>query len=224
MEPLRAAARDASVHGHLVVARHSYGSAALDTYTTQLRQITAAALTPRPAAEHSTGPDTPGPLAGQEADRQLRRTPSDAPASGPAPVRPEAGGVFWVTSDDPARRPDIAGDLETKRQFLADLRAEEPERRRRARQLISPHGPADASEAEPLSSADLGAALQDPGTRRAVQARAAQLQAATEQRLRQAAEALAHRDTTAAPPQHASRPSGQQPQPPAAPPQQGPRP
>lgn len=32
VEPLRAAARDASVHGHLVVARHSYGSAALDTY------------------------------------------------------------------------------------------------------------------------------------------------------------------------------------------------
>ncbi|MFE9500334.1 hypothetical protein [Streptomyces collinus] len=129
-----------------------------------------------------------------------------------------------MTSDEPARRPDIAGDLETKRQFLADLRAQDPERRRRATELISPQRPADATEAEPLSYTDLGAALQDPGTRRAVQAKAAQLQAATEQRLRQAAEALTHRDTTAAPTQHASRPSGQQPLSPTAPPQQGPRP
>ncbi|WP_432171778.1 hypothetical protein [Streptomyces sp. 1222.5] len=213
MEPLRAAARDASVHGHLVVARHSYGSAALDTYTTQLRQITAAAPTPPPDPGHSTATDTPGPLAGPQ---------SDAPDSGP--VRPDSGGVFWVTSDKPARRPDIAGDLETKRQFLADLRAENPERRRRPMELISPHRPADATEAEPISYTDLRTALQDPGTRRAVQAKAAELQAATEQRLRRAAEALAHRDTTAAPPQHASRPSGRQPPPPAAPPQQGPRP
>lgn len=103
-----------------------------------------------------------------------------------------------MTSDEPARRPDITGDLETKRQFLADLRAQDPERRRRAMELISPHRPADATEAEPISYTDLGAALQDPGTLRAVQAKAGQLQAATEQRLRQVAEALAHRDTTAA--------------------------
>ncbi|WP_030338463.1 hypothetical protein [Streptomyces sp. NRRL S-1022] len=91
-------------------------------------------------------------------------------------------------------------------------------------ELISPHRPADATEAEPISYADLCTALEDPSTLRTVQTKAAELQAATEQRLRQAAEALAHGDTTAAPPQHASWPSGQQPHAPAAPPQQGPRP
>ncbi|MFF8401699.1 hypothetical protein ACF06P_08710 [Streptomyces sp. NPDC015684] len=183
VEALRAAARDASVHGHLVVARHSYGSAALDAYTTQLRQLTAAASTPAPAA----------------------------------------GGVFRVT-DKSARRPDIWADLETKRQMLADLRHEDPECRRRAMELISPQRPADATEAEPISYKDVRTALQDPGTLRAVQAKAAELQAATEQRLRQAAEALAHRDTIAAPAQQASRPSGRQPLTPAAPPRHGPRP
>ncbi|MGY4998091.1 hypothetical protein [Streptomyces sp. 900105245] len=180
VESLRAAARDSSVHGHLVVARHLYGSAALDAST---------------------------------------------PDSGPVLVQPNSGGVFWVTQDESARRPDIWADLETRRQFLADLRSEDPERRRRAMELLSPQRPADPTEADLISYEDMRTALQDPATLRAVQAKAAELQAATEQRLRHAAEALAPpRDSTGAPPQHASRPSGRQPLPPAAPPQQGPRP
>lgn len=63
VEPLRAAARDASLHGHLVVVRHPYGSDSLDTYTTQFREITAAGFIPAPAAADSNGPDTPGPVA-----------------------------------------------------------------------------------------------------------------------------------------------------------------
>jgi hypothetical protein len=63
VEPLRAAARDASLHGHLVVARHFYGSASLDTYTTQFRQITAADFMPAPAAADGNGPDMPDPVA-----------------------------------------------------------------------------------------------------------------------------------------------------------------
>lgn len=146
VESLRAAARDSSVHGHLVVARHSYGSAALDAST---------------------------------------------PDSGPVLVQPNSGGVFWVTQDESARRPDIWADLETRRQFLADLRSEDPERRRRAMELLSPQRPADPTEADLISYEDMRTALQDPATLRAVQAKAAELQAATEQRLRQAAEALA---------------------------------
>ncbi|MFI2437129.1 hypothetical protein [Streptomyces sp. NPDC018693] len=63
VEPLRAAARAASLHGHLVVARHPYGSNSLDTYTAQFRQITTAGFIPAPAAADSNGPDTPGPVA-----------------------------------------------------------------------------------------------------------------------------------------------------------------
>ncbi|MFF4443140.1 hypothetical protein [Streptomyces sp. NPDC001621] len=145
VESLRAAARDSSVHGHLVVARHSYGSAALDAST---------------------------------------------PDSGPVLVQPNSGGVFWVTQDESARRPDIWADLETRRQFLADLRSEDPERRRQAMELLSPQRPADPTEADLISYEDMRTALQDPATLRAVQAKAAELQAATEQRLRQAAEAM----------------------------------
>jgi hypothetical protein len=163
--------------------------------------------------------------------RQLRRTQPEAPDSGPGSAEPDSGPVFWETRDRPTERPDIWADLETKRQFLADFRGEDPERRRRAMELIFPQRPADAAEAERMSYEELRTALEDPDTLQALQAKAAELQAATEQRLRQAAEALAH-SAAAARAQHSSRPSGhtaehpstQQAPPPAAPPQQGPRP
>ncbi|KOV52056.1 hypothetical protein ADL00_38495 [Streptomyces sp. AS58] len=64
VQPLRAAARHASLHGHLVVARHPYGSDRLDSYTSQFRQIAAADFMPAPGVEEdSTSPDTPGPVA-----------------------------------------------------------------------------------------------------------------------------------------------------------------
>lgn len=63
VEPLRAAARDAGLHGHIVVARHPYGSDSLDACTTQLREITAANFMPAHAAADSDSPHTPGPIA-----------------------------------------------------------------------------------------------------------------------------------------------------------------
>ncbi|MER7966831.1 hypothetical protein [Streptomyces ardesiacus] len=295
VEPLRAAARDASLHGHLVVARHPYGSDSLDACTTQFREIAAADFMPGHAAADSGSPDTPGPIARRvqslswqaqwihESDwiprdtdrqaetlaqewgaqwaaagepltptaipaesggpseealdrvpsrgRQLRRTQPEAPDSGPGPAEPDSGPVFWANRDSTTGRPDIGADLETKRQFLADFRGEDPERRRRAMELVFPQHPTDAAEEERISYEELRTALEDPGTLQALQAKADELQAATEQRLRQAAEALAHLAAAARAP-HASRPSGhtaehpsnQQPPPSAAPPQQGPRP
>ncbi|MFD7957259.1 hypothetical protein ACFV4X_27685 [Streptomyces ardesiacus] len=295
VEPLRAAARDASLHGHLVVARHPYGSDSLDACTTQFREIAAADFMPGHAAADSDSPDTPGPIArrvqslswqaqpihepdwiprdtdrqaetlaqewgaqwtaagepltpaatpaepegpSEEAhdrvpsrQRQLRRTQPEAPESGPGPAEPDSGPVFWATRDSTTGRPGIGEDLETKRQFLADLRAEDPERRRRAMELVFPQHPADTAEEERISYEELRTALEDPDTQQVLQAKADELQAATERRLRQAAEALAHSAAAARAP-HASRPSGhtaehpsiQQPLPSAAPPQQGPRP
>lgn len=295
VEPLRAAARDASLHGHLVVARHPYGSDSLDACTTQFREIAAADFMPGHAAADSDSPDTPGPIARRvqslswqaqwihEPDwipsdtdrqaetlaqewgaqwaaagepfiptaipaesggpseealdrvpsrrRQLRRTQPEAPDSGPGPAEPDSGPVFWATRDSTTERPSTGADLETKRQFLADFRGKDPERRRRAMELVFPQHPADAAEEERISYEELRTALEDPGTLQALQAKADELQAATEQRLRQAAEAPTHSAAAARAP-HASRPSGhtaehpsnQQPPPSAAPPQQGPRP
>ncbi|MFG2683945.1 hypothetical protein [Streptomyces sp. NPDC048392] len=295
VEPLRAAARDASLHGHLVVARHPYDSDSLDACTTQVREIAAADFMPAHAAADSDSPDTPGLIArrvrslswqaqpihepdwiprdtdrqaetlaqewgaqwaaakepltptatpaesGGPSDesldrvrsrwRQLRRTQPEAPESGPGSAEPDSGPVFWVTRDSTTGRPDIGADLETKRQFLADFRGEDPERRRRALELVFPQRPADAAEEERISYEELRTALEDPATLQALQAKADELQAATEQRLRQAAEALA-RSAPAARAPHTSRPSGhtaehpsiQQPLPSAAAPQQGPRP
>ncbi|MEW1996784.1 hypothetical protein ACFWFH_12925 [Streptomyces coelicoflavus] len=296
VEPLRAAARDASLHGHLVVARHPYGSDSLDACTTQFREIAAADFMPEYAAADSDSPDTPGLIArrvqspswqaqqihepewiprdtdrqaetlaqewgaqwaaagepltptatpaesGDPSEealdrvrsrwRQLRRTQPEAPESGPGSAEPDSGPVFWVTRDSTTGRPDIGADLlETKRQFLADFRGEDSERRRRAMELVFPQHPADAAEEERISYEELRTALEDPGTLQALQSKADEIQAATEQRLTQAAEAIA-RTAAAARAPHASRPSGhtaehpsiQQPPPSAAPPQQGPRP
>jgi hypothetical protein len=177
VEPLRVAARDASLHGHLVVARHPYGSNSLDTYTAQLLQITAADFMPAPEATGSNGPDTPGPVARRvqspswqalqigepawiprETDRQaaalaeewtaalesltptaipaealrrgrsfqvawsqLRRTQPDAPDPGPASLQPDSDGIFWVTQETSAGRPDSWADLKAKRQYLVGL-------------------------------------------------------------------------------------------------------
>lgn len=137
-----------------------------------------------------------------------------------------------MTQDRTTERPGIGADLETKRQFLVDFRSEDPERRRRATELVFPQRPAAAAEAEPIFDEELHTALEGPATLQAVQDKAAELQAATQQRLRQAAEANAHSDATAMRAQPTSRPSGhtgahpgtQQLPPPAAPPQQGPRP
>lgn len=125
--------------------------------------------------------------------RQLRRTQPAAPESGPGSAEPDSGPVFWVTRDSTTGHPDIGADLETKRQFLADLR--DPERRRRAMELVFPQHPADTAQEERNSYEELRTALEDPDTLQALQALQAksdELQAATEQRLRQAAEALAH--------------------------------
>ncbi|MFI1855556.1 hypothetical protein [Streptomyces sp. NPDC020480] len=109
-EPLRAAARDASLHGHLVVARHPYGSNSLDTYTTQHRQITTAGPLPAPGAEDSNGPHTPGPITrrvqppSRQAQAQQIREPTwmphetDLRAEAPAQERAAEGEPLTPTT------------------------------------------------------------------------------------------------------------------------------
>ncbi|WP_440581070.1 hypothetical protein [Streptomyces sp. PT19] len=56
LEPLRAAAREASLHGHLVVARHPHGGNSLDAYTELLLRTRVMDVTPTTA---ETSPDAP---------------------------------------------------------------------------------------------------------------------------------------------------------------------
>ncbi|MEU3639904.1 hypothetical protein AB0H23_27270 [Streptomyces albogriseolus] len=60
VEPLRNAALTARLHGHLVVARHSYGSDSLDPYTSLVLENRVADFMPTTAG---VGPDTPLPVA-----------------------------------------------------------------------------------------------------------------------------------------------------------------
>ncbi|MEW2515951.1 hypothetical protein [Streptomyces sp. NPDC046870] len=131
VEPLRAAARDASVHGHLVVARHSYGSASLDTYTTQLRQITAAAFTPAPGAGDSIDQQTPEPIArrvqSESWQAQQIREPNWIPRETDLQAEaraqePDSGGVFWVTQDESTQLSGVCRRVAVvvRQQFLVD--------------------------------------------------------------------------------------------------------
>lgn len=123
--PLHAAAQETARTGHLVIARHSYGSTSLDPHAAQVRQLRVAdflpsATTPGP----SDGPDEPGPLAraaeraaerlaGQEEQQPTRLRP-------PTPNTPLATFIsqeslrqlqeFWKETARPAQQGAAAPD------------------------------------------------------------------------------------------------------------------
>lgn len=132
----------------------------------------------------------------------------------------DPGTTYWMTQPTPEQR------------HAADW-AEVAERKRRAMDRLSPPYAAGTTDEEPITISDDAwrAVMEDPDTLQAVQGKFAELQQASEERLRQAAEALtrpASTDPSAhqrpGPSDHAAaHPSAQQPPSPVMPPQHGPR-
>ncbi|MEU7195537.1 hypothetical protein AB0B04_18695 [Streptomyces xinghaiensis] len=101
--PLHAAARETARTGHLVIARHSYGSTSLDPHAAQVRQLRVADFLPSPTTPgHSNGPDEPGPLA-RAAERAAERLASQEQQPLTWPRTPHEAET-WIPAD-PSQRP-----------------------------------------------------------------------------------------------------------------------